>query len=497
MDKLIESLSPLERNILPLLKKSSNLNELMSHTDLTKVEVIRAIQWLNNKDIIKLKKKEVDIIKLDSNGQIYLTKKLPERRLLESLESDSDFNNVKKLSKLDDDEFKISLGILKSKMMIELDKGNIKITLNGKTNLKKPMFEEEFIKKLKNGLELNSLDEKDKFCLEQLKKRKKIIKIETEKNLYFELTDLGKKLINLDLNVDLIETLSPNVLKNGSWKDKKFRRYDIKINVPKVYGGRRHFVNEAKSHIKKIWLDMGFKEMKGDMVQTSFWNFDALFVPQDHPAREMQDTFFVADKKPIDKKEFIEKIKKSHEDNWKYKWSLKEAEKLVLRTHTTVLSARTLSQLKKEDLPAKFFAIGKNFRNEAVDWKHAFEFIQTEGIVVDENANFRNLLGYLKEFFNKMGFEKIRIRPAYFPYVSNSSEIDVYIPERKQWIELGGAGIFRPEVTKPLLGKEVPVLAWGIGIERTIMDYWKIKDIRDLYKNDLKQLKEIKSWIMK
>ena len=241
---------------------------------------------------------------------------------------------------------------------------------------------------------------------------------------------------------------------------------------------------------------MGFKEMRGNLIQTSFWNFDALFVPQDHPAREMQDTFFVAGKKPIEMREFIEKVKKSHEENWKYKWNLRDAEKLVLRTHTTVLSALTLANLKKENIPGKYFAVGKNFRNEAIDWSHLFELIQVEGIVVDEDANFRNLIGYLKEFFKKMGFEKIRVRPAYFPYTSCSAEIDVYHPIKKKWIELGGSGIFRPEVTKPLLGKEIPVLAWGLGLERNIMSYFDIKDIRELYKNDLKQLKEIKAWMM-
>ncbi|MEK0341959.1 MAG: hypothetical protein QQN40_07685, partial [Nitrosopumilus sp.] len=188
------------------------------------------------------------------------------------------------------------------------------------------------------------------------------------KERYVELTKLGNEISKENLKVNLIESLSSDMLVNGSWKGKRFRRYDVKINVPKIYGGRRHFVNEALDYAKKIWLDMGFKEMRGNLVHTEFWNFDALFVPQDHPAREMQDTFFVKGSKEIEKKEFIEKVKKSHEDNWKYKWSEKEAKKLVLRTHTTVLSALTLANLKKEDIPGKYFAVGKCFRNEALDW---------------------------------------------------------------------------------------------------------------------------------
>ena len=146
-------------------------------------------------------------------------------------------------------------------------------------------------------------------------------------------------------------------------------------------------------------------------------------------------------------------------------------------------------------MPAKYFAIGRVFRNEALDWKHLFEFNQVEGIVVDPDANFKNLIGYLKEFFAKLGFEKARFRPGYFPYTEMSIEIDVLHPERKQWVELGGAGIFRPEVVEPLLGEPIPVLAWGPGFDRIIMDYYKVMDIRDLYGNDVKQMREMKVWM--
>jgi len=223
-------------------------------------------------------------------------------------------------------------------------------------------------------------------------------------------------------------------------------------------------------------------------------------VPQDHPAREMQDTFYLNQKAKLP--EIWTKIKEVHENGsdtgstgWGNKYSEEEASKVMLRTHTTVLSAQKLSELKKEDLPAKFFNVGKVFRNEALDWKHLFEFYQIDGIVIDPNANFRHLIGYLKQFYKKMGYSKIRIRPAYFPYTSISLEVDVFHPVKKEWVELGGAGIFRPEVVKPLMGFEYPVLAWGQGIGRIISEYWKITDIRQLYKNDLKQLREIKFWL--
>ncbi|MBD3252744.1 phenylalanine--tRNA ligase subunit alpha, partial [Candidatus Pacearchaeota archaeon] len=222
---------------------------------------------------------------------------------------------------------------------------------------------------------------------------------------------------------------------------------------------------------------------------------------QDHPVREMQDTFFIKNKKAkLPDKKIINEVKKAHEGEikgskgWGGKWSEKIASENLLRTHTTVLSAQTLAGLKKEDLPAKFFAIGKNFRNETVDWSHGFEFYQTEGIVIDENANLCQLLGYLKEFAKKMGYNKVRFRPHHFPYTEPSLEGDVWNEKRGEWMEVFAAGIFRPEVTEPLLGKPIPVLAWGPGFDRMLMNIYKINDMRELYKNDLNKLRTINFW---
>jgi len=496
--EVIDTLHPLERKVLPVLKEGIKVEEIEADSKLSEVEVIRALQWLENKKALRISTKTKELIELDDNGKKYFEEGLPERKLLEALKSkELSLKEAQEKSKLDEDEFKISLGVLKNKLAVSLDKGNLKLTDDGRALLNGEMFEEVFLNKLgKEITELNSLFDIDKKVFEDLRKRKKIVKIVPVKTKSVELTDLGRELIKVKLPTgELIEGLTPLILKNNSWKGKKFRKYDVKINVPKIYPAKRHFVNQSVDYIKRIWLDMGFKEMQGSIVQSSFWNFDALFVPQDHPAREMQDTFFVKGESKLNNKKVIDEVKKSHEQGWKYKWDINVAKENLLRTHTTVLSARTIASLKKEDLPAKFFSVGKCFRNETVDWSHLFELVQVEGIVIDENNNLRNLLGYLKEFFKKLGFEKIRIRPGYFPYTEPSAEIDVYHPIKKKWVELGGSGIFRPEVVKPLLGKDVSVLAWGIGLERSIMDYYVIKDIRDLYKNDLKQLKEMKYWL--
>jgi len=498
--KLNESLSPNERKILPYLEE--NINDICKKSNLDKISVNRALEYLQNKKIINIISNKKKVIELGINGALYKKKGLPERRLLHLLDEKRiiSLKETQKQSKLSNDEFKVSIGVLKNKALIELKRGNIILNAS-KEELVKKTLEELFLDNL--PIEYNSLTPEQIHALKNLQKRKDIVQIKEKKEISIEPTELGKELIKSKLkNIELIEQITPELLKDEKlWKGKKFRRYDVTSPVPEIFYGKRHFVNQAIDYGRKIWTEMGFKEMKGNLVQSSFWNFDALFTAQDHPVREMQDTFFIDKKTSLPEKEIVEAVKKSHEQGvdkskgWNYVWSEEEAKKLVLRTHTTCLSAQTLAKIKKQKLPQKFFNIGKCFRNETVDWSHGFEFNQTDGIVVDKNANFRHLLGYLKQFFNKMGFEKIRFNPAYFPYTEPSVEINVWHPERKCWLELGGAGMFRPEVTIPLLGEHIPVLAWGPGFDRTLMDYYEIKDLRELYKNNLTQLRKIKQWI--
>jgi len=417
---------------------------------------------------------------------------------------ESSLQDILHTAKLKKEEANICIGSLKQKAAILFTpEKKIKITSQGESLVKKDLLEESFLKK-PFPLPLSSLKPEEKFAFDNLMKRKEILKIDVKKTKTVSLTDSGKEITTSDFKAsDYLDSLTPEILKKSAWKGKTFRHYDIKINVPKTSGAKRHFVAQAINHIRKIWLELGFKEMSGNLIQTSFWDLDSLFVPQDHPARAMQDTFYIKDpnsgKLP---KDLMKKVKATHENGWTTKskgwqanWSEKIAKENLLRTHTTVLSAQAIHALKKEDLPAKFFSVNKVFRNEALTWKHLFELHQVEGIVVDPNANLKHLKGYLREFYQKLGFEKVRMRPAHFPYTEPSLEVDVYHPVKKQWVELGGAGIFRPEVVKPLLGIEVPVLAWGQGMERGIMEYFKIRDIRDLYKNDLKQIREMKLWL--
>ena len=499
IERITESLNPHELKILPYLEE--RIPDICKKTNLDRVSVLRALEYLQNKEIVKLSYKKKKIIEIGVNGALYRKKGLPERRLLNLLNEKRivTFQDAQKQASLSDDEFKVALGVLKKKTMIELKNG--KLILNAdKFEITKKMLEEIFLDSL--PLEYDSLADEQRFALKLLENRKNILEIKEESLIEIQITELGKKLIKLKIkDSGMLEQITPEMIRDDSWKGKKFRRYDITSPVPLISGGKRHFVNQACDYARKVWTEMGFKEMSGDCIQSSFWNFDALFTAQDHPVREMQDTFFIDKNIELpENKKLVKAIREAHEEGiagssgWRYKWDEEKAKKLVLRTHTTCLSALTIANLKISELPAKFFAVGKCFRNETLDWKHGFEFNQTEGIVVDKNANFRHLLGYLKEFFKKMGFEKIRFRPAYFPYTEPSVEIDVWHSEKKEWLELGGAGIFRPEVVVPLLGENIPILAWGPGLDRTLMNYYGIKDLRELYKNDISQLRKIKWW---
>ena len=246
--------------------------------------------------------------------------------------------------------------------------------------------------------------------------------------------------------------------------------------------------------IRHTFLEMGFTEIVSPMVESAFWNFDALYQPQDHPARDMQDTFYMArpDQAPLPDEDLVERVRRTHEDGWEtgsegwgYRWNPEESKRVVLRTHITAATIRALHADPKP--PRKVFCVGWTYRNETISYKHLPVFHQVDGVVIDEQANLSTLLGTLQEFYTKMGFGRVKFKPAFYPYTEPSCDVVVYMESRGKWLEMGGSGIFRPEVTKPL-GCEHPVLAWGLGAERLAMLRYGIDDIRDLYRSNLDDL---------
>ncbi|MCX6772070.1 MAG: phenylalanine--tRNA ligase subunit alpha [Candidatus Micrarchaeota archaeon] len=289
-----------------------------------------------------------------------------------------------------------------------------------------------------------------------------------------------------------VNSLTRDMLLSGSWRGALFRSYDVSAPAEVPSPAKRHAISRLRHRISRIFTEMGFEEMEGPEAQSAFWNFDALFQPQDHPARELADTFYLKQGIPLpDDAGLVSRIKKAHEKCWGGAWSGEVAEKGVLRTHTTAVSASYLYNECRSREPKKYFSIGKVYRNEATDYKHLAEFFQVEGIVVWEGATFRDLLGLLREFYRKLGFDKIRFQPSYFPYTEPSLEISVFFEKKSQWLELGGAGIFRPEVSIPLCDR-YPVLAWGLSLERPLMLLNDMDDIRDFYRGNAGWLRKQK-----
>ncbi len=495
------SLKEKERVIMDILNdlESASKKIITERTDLDEVAVMRASLWLEKKNLVNIKDKSVEEIEISEDGEEILEDGLPEQRVLKHSGYLSEIP-------VDGQVKNMALGWIRRKNLGETTKKDgkpcLELTEKGKNFLNEEPEEIKALKTIKSNE--NKINDIDKEILENLKSRGSI---NVEKNLIkkVSLTEEGKKELEKGFKVKKeVSQLNSDLLKSGEWKNIELKPFNVKAETKNKLLGKKHFVNQAIEYVRQIWLEMGFQEMEGPIIDSSFWVFDALFQPQDHPARDLQDTFYMENPKTgsLPDQDIVKKVKKAHENGgnttstgWKYDWDEESAKELILRTHTTSLSARTLSSLDKDDLPAKFFSVGKCFRNEKFDWTHLAEFYQVDGIVVSESVNFQNLLGYLERFLNKMGYEKVRFRPGYFPYTEPSVEAEALHPRKDEWVELLGAGMFRPEVTAPLFGKEINVLAWGPGFGRIMMDYYNIDDIRELYSNDLKHLRNSKLWM--
>ena len=407
-------------------------------------------------------------------GKTYAEKGLPETQLLRFILPGTQLANLQK-----HEAFRIGFGQLRKKGLVTVEGTSVTKVAGASTDadetaLKNPAADDKKTKELmKRGI------------LQECETVRYAIAITPEG------LALAKK--GLDLREET-GTLTREQILSGAWKTKNLRRYDVSKLPKKAYPGKIHPYQRIIGEMRELLLEMGFTELYGGIVQQSFWNFDALFQPQDHPAREMQDTFYLRETLPLPKG--YEKVKAMHisggetsSTGWGGVWKEEKAEQCVLRTHTTCLSIQHLAQHKNP--PIKAFAIGRVYRRETIDTTHLAEFEQLEGIVMDEDVSFGNLLGILREFYNRMGFTSVRFKPSFYPYTEPSLDAEVYV-EGIGWIEMGGAGVFREEVTAPI-GINYPVLAWGLGVSRIAMLRLGLKDLRLLHKSDVAFLRETPS----
>jgi phenylalanyl-tRNA synthetase alpha chain len=499
IEKTIKELSQNEIKVLLALKK---LHGNASPEDICKtggftqeVEVASAAAWLQSKKLVTIDNHIKTVYSLGKEGKRFIEKGLPEKRALRLLSEKKGTITLKDLSgNLTSDEIPVAIGWLKTNGWATIRKEKetiLEITETGKKALTEVTEAEKILTLLHEHPEQTI--EKD--AIKPLASRKNVIKEKELITSTITLTEQGEKILEKGLSLqEEITQVTSAVIKTNEWKQKSIRPYDIHSFAPARYGGKPHPLVHLINEIRQIFVEMGFQEIQGDYVESCFWNMDVLFIPQDHPAREMQDTFYcrVPSKIPIVEKKLLEEVARVHENGgttgstgWGYTFSKAEGERALLRTHTTVNTIRYLYNHPQP--PCKVFSLERVFRKEAIDSTHLPEFYQIEGIIHEEGAHFRQLIGVLKEFYKRMGFEKIRFRPGYFPYTEPSMEVEVFW--NGKWMELGGSGIFRPEVTEPV-GVKNPVLAWGLGLERLAMLRYELTDIRSLYMSDLEWLQK-------
>ena len=499
--KTINELHIYEKKLLKELEANPEATpeEIAENTGMDIKSVMSAAGSLASKDIIEVDKEVSETYSLTKDGLKYAKEGLPERKILDVLAEKRQIH-MKDLADeagIDKKETNIALGWLRRKDWAQIDKGIVNITEFGNEFTSKLGVDEEVLEYLKanaDGVKLFTDDLVDGF--KKLTGRKNILNVKKETSHSFKLLDKGEAILNEGFTIQKQATqLTHQQLKDGEWKSLQYRPYDINAEAPVFFAGKKHPLRVIIDEIREIFLNMGFSEDKGDYVESAFWNFDSLFQPQDHAAREMQDTFYLKNPLTCDlpDADLVKITAETHENGggtgsvgWQYDWSEDIARQSVLRTHTTGISTKHLYEYEP---PIKMFSVGRVFRRETFDYKHLPEFHQVEGLVCDEGISYQNLLGTLKEFYKKLGFE-VRFRPAYFPYTYLSTETEIYLEEKESWIELGGAGMFRPEVLKPL-GIDKPALAFGLGIERLAMIRYDVSDIRMLYKSDIKWLREL------
>ncbi len=334
--------------------------------------------------------------------------------------------------------------------------------------------------------------------LKNLKKRKLVQQITRKSYRITKGVDFREKRIKkmADLNKSMIG-VKEEMPAGTHWSDLSFKAVNLKSMGAPALGGNYHPLLKVRAEFRRILMDLGFEEMPTNRwVESSFWNFDALFQPQSHPARDAHDTFFIKDPSQtiLVPENYYDVVKRTHEtggfDSIGYGCNFKrdEAMKNLLRTHTTAISAQMLYNLAEtmkksgQFTPKKYFSIDRVFRNEAMDATHLCEFHQVEGFVADRNLTLGNLIGTIKTFFEKIGITQLRFKPAYNPYTEPSMEIFGYHPELKKWTEIGNSGMFRPEMLRPMgLPEDVRVIAWGLSLERPTMIKYRIENIRDLF----------------
>ena len=274
-----------------------------------------------------------------------------------------------------------------------------------------------------------------------------------------ERPQLGQRLN--DLKIEITQLFDEKVnLSMESKQNSEDLNLDLSLPGRQTRIGSLHILEQTLTEIKDIYSSIGFHIAYGPEVDDDYHNFTALNIPEHHPARDMQDTFFIDPER-------------------------------VLRTHTSNVQ---IHLMEEEEPPIRYIVPGRVYRNEAIGYKSYCLFHQVEGIYINERVSFGELKGCLEYFVNQMfgPKKKMRFRPSYFPFTEPSAEVDIWDEERDQWMEILGCGMVDPAVLDNVGydSKKWHGYAFGMGVERIAMLKYKINDIRHFYSGDIRVLEQ-------
>lgn len=481
--------------ILDVLKEGEiNSQALADKLGIQHQACIGLLIGMSAKDIVELVKVENKTITFTNDGNNCLEKGGPDVQVIKEIVANGPQTKKTLIEKLGKTIATAGFNMLLKSKQLTYDKKEDLVTLTTK-EVPSEDKHRDMLQKFKSEPNAEKYDEA---TIKEYTKINKFIKIEISKSFNVK---RGK---NFELgNVKQETDLTTDLILSGKWETAPFKKFNYDAMGKDSKNGALHRLLCVRNQIREIFLEQGFEEMKtNNYVESSFWNFDSLFQPQQHPSREAHDTFFLEYPKysHVQKlhSDYFDRVREMHEIGgydsigWRYKWSPVEAEKNILRTHTTAVSSRTLYKLAEEYkktgkfVPKKYFSIDRVFRNESLDNTHLAEFHQIEGFIADYNLGLGHLIGTVNEYFKRLGIDKLRFKPAYNPYTEPSMEIFAFHPVNKRWVEIGNSGVFRPEMLKPMgFPDEVSVIAWGFSLERPAMIHYHLENIRDLFGHEV------------
>jgi phenylalanyl-tRNA synthetase, alpha subunit (EC 6.1.1.20) len=459
-------LSENEIKIVEYLKtkpdRTASAEEISKALSIPISSIYSLAQLLKEKGYVRTEEKKVTKYELTEEGKLRLQNGMPEERLIKILNGQN--KKISELREVLGEELEIALGWARRKNLIKIDKDTITPLVND--------YHSPELDLLRDPSKIDNENSK------QLISRKLI----TAKQETFLLLTLVQDVVE---TTKAITYITPEILRSGEWKKSPIKEYNVEAEPPFYPLAKKHFFKEFLERLRDVMIELGFTEVNGNYVELEFYNFDLLFQAQDHPAREIHDSFMIEGKGEVRDEELIERVKEMHKKGWKYEWDENVALRLVLRSQTTAVTSRVLSSKPKP--PIRTFTIGKVFRPDSIDATHLIEFHQLDGLVIEDGFTFRDLLGVLKEIFYQIGIKEIKFKPAYFPFTEPSVEVYGKI-EGLGWVEMSGAGLLRPEILQAV-GINSDAGAWGIGIDRLAMLLFGLKDIRLLYANSIEFLR--------